>query len=553
MHDTLLLLLKIFIPNLQELPKTMMPCMVNFLKDMECPNVSNSSTSGYGTYLNQHAVDEMNESISTMLEEELLENIRNSTFCSIMLDESTDVSNSKRLVVYIRYINGYVGKTAYISNIELKDGTAESIFKAVHNCLKEKGLQENFSNVVAICTDGANVMVGCRNGVVTKIKEINKKIIGIHCLAHRLALCLSDASKSVSQISKFQDTLKSVFSYYSSSAVRLNRLQEIQDVLDEPMLKYTEPCSVRWLSVSSCVSVVLRTIDSLRAALEHDASLKTGDAAKAKGILKLVSEFSFVALVHIMMDILEPFTMLSKFLQNENLVLSSVTNMIVSTKESLEELQTTRGPHEEKKNSELQGNMFKKNKLTDPCNSQKLGLDNLKSTYISKVIEEMDRRFPPETLAMCSKFQCIEPSAIKANGEKTDFGNTLIKDIVNQFCPEEEIDSAIAEYALFKKVVKNENMLDFGKFSEKFLREYSDTFPIISKIMKVALVLPVTSVPCERGFSTQNRIKSNFRNSLNNKNLDILMRISELGPEKLNETQVLNCHKIWLNMKKRRV
>ena len=356
----------------------MMPCIIDFLKDMECPNVSNSSTSAYGTYLNQHAVDEMNESISTMLEEELLQNIRNSAFRSIMLDESTDISNSKRLLVYMRYINGHVGKTSYISNIELKDGTAESIFKAVRNCLKDKGLGEDFANVVAVCTDGANVMVGCRNGVVTKIKEINDKVIGIHCLAHRLSLCLSDASKSVPQVAKFQDTLKSVFLYYSSSAVRLSRLQEIQDLLDEPVLKYTEPCSIRWLSVSSCVSVILRTLDSLRAALEHDASIKTGDAAKAKGILKLISEFSFVALVHIMMDILQPFTMLSKFLQNENLVLSSVTNMIVSTKESLEELKTMRGTHKELFFSELQGNMFRKSKLTDPCNNQKLGLDSLK-------------------------------------------------------------------------------------------------------------------------------------------------------------------------------
>ena len=412
---------------------------------------------------------------------------------------------------------------------------------------------EDFANVVAVCTDGANLMVGCRNGVVTKIKEINDKVIGIHCLAHRLSLCLSDASKSVPQVAKFQDTLKSVFLYYSSSAVRLSRLQEIQDLLDEPVLKYTEPCSIRWLSVSSCVSVILRTLDSLRAALEHDASIKTGDAAKAKGILKLISEFSFVALVHIMMDILQPFTTLSKFLQNENLVLSSVTNMIVSTKESLEELKTTRGTHEELFFSELQGNMFRKSKLTDPCNNQKLGLDSLKSTYISKVIEEMDRRFPPETLETCLKFQCIEPSAIKANAEKIDFGYNLIKDIVKEFCPEVGIDDIIVEYALFKKIAKSENVSDFGMFSEKFLREYTNAFPVISKVKKVALVLPVTSVPCVRCFSTQNRIKSNFRNSLNYKNLDILVRISELGPEKLDEMQLLNCHKIWLNMKKRHV
>ena len=51
-------------------------------------------------------------------------------------------------------------------------------------------------------------------------------------------------------------------------------------------------------------------------------------------------------------------------------------------------------------------------------------------------------------------------------------------------------------------------------------------------------------------FITQNRIKQSFKNSLNNKKTDFLMRISELGSEKLIETQLSNFRKIQLNMKK---
>ncbi|KFM62059.1 hypothetical protein X975_20424, partial [Stegodyphus mimosarum] len=36
---------------------------------------------------------------------------------------------------------------------------------------------------------------------------------------------------------------------------------------------------------------------------------------------------------------------------------------------------------------------------------------------------------------------------------------------------------------------------------------------------------------CERGFSTQNRIKSNRRNRFGGKQLGILMRIFEQGPD----------------------
>ena len=53
----------------------------------------------------------------------------------------------------------------------------------------------------------------------------------------------------------------------------------------------------------------------------------------------------------------------------------------------------------------------------------------------------------------------------------------------------------------------------------------------MKKLINIAMVIPVANVSCERGFSTQNRIKNKFRNSLNNTHLSYLMLIPELGPD----------------------
>ncbi|KAG1662477.1 hypothetical protein GQR58_020932 [Nymphon striatum] len=50
------------------------------------------------------------------------------------------------------------------------------------------------------------------------------------------------------------------------------------------------------------------------------------------------------------------------------------------------------------------------------------------------------------------------------------------------------------------------------------------------KLLKCVAVLPMSSVKCERGFSTQNRIMSRLRTSMNNTTIDDLMRIFEDGP-----------------------
>ncbi|MCO5563599.1 hypothetical protein L7F22_017246 [Adiantum nelumboides] len=61
--------------------------------------------------------------------------------------------------------------------------------------------------------------------------------------------------------------------------------------------------------------------------------------------------------------------------------------------------------------------------------------------------------------------------------------------------------------------------------------EWRRMFPELFKLFQIVMVLPSSSVMCERGFSKQNRIKSHGRASIGLKMLDRLMFMS-LSPEK---------------------
>lgn len=63
------------------------------------------------------------------------------------------------------------------------------------------------------------------------------------------------------------------------------------------------------------------------------------------------------------------------------------------------------------------------------------------------------------------------------------------------------------------------------------------------------MAIPISTVKCERGFSTQNRIK---RNRLKTARLDILMRLSEEGPP-VGEMEYDRPAKIWSEAKERRL
>jgi len=75
--------------------------------------------------------------------------------------------------------------------------------------------------------------------------------------------------------------------------------------------------------------------------------------------------------------------------------------------------------------------------------------------------------------------------------------------------------------------------------------------PTFAKLATIALCLCLTSVECERRFSTKNRLKSRYRASIKAEQLDVLMKISMMGPE----SKLFNPYqsvRYWLMKKKHR-
>ncbi|KAF3856799.1 hypothetical protein F7725_017522 [Dissostichus mawsoni] len=92
------------------------------------------------------------------------------------------------------------------------------------------------------------------------------------------------------------------------------------------------------------------------------------------------------------------------------------------------------------------------------------------------------------------------------------------------------------EWASFKEQVvsgplKNKTQLDIlSDLSSKY-EEFGVLYPTISQLAAIALTVPVSSVNCERDFSTLNRVKTNIRNRLQGDHLAACMWISINGPE----------------------
>ena len=79
--------------------------------------------------------------------------------------------------------------------------------------------------VAAFGSDGASVMTGKRNGVAAKLKQMQPSLVSVHCVAHRLALAVSEAADQVSPVKQFKSYLNSFLTYFHRSPKRAGQLQ----------------------------------------------------------------------------------------------------------------------------------------------------------------------------------------------------------------------------------------------------------------------------------------------------------------------------------------
>ena len=111
--------------------------------------------------------------------------VKNLTFYSIQLDESTDVSNEALLLCFVRVECDGELQEELLCSLNLSGRTTSlEIFTALDSYFLEHGIE--WKKCIGICRDGAANMTGHRAGVVAKVKNASHPdIMSTHCIIHQ--------------------------------------------------------------------------------------------------------------------------------------------------------------------------------------------------------------------------------------------------------------------------------------------------------------------------------------------------------------------------------
>ena len=511
---------------------TKFPSVVKLAKSLGCEYLDDLRVGRSVHYMSQNSIQNIVGCLGQTVLQPLLHDIQQSQLYAILIDETTDVSVKKQLIMYCRYMKGDSStETKYIAMLPIPDGKAETITNAVLGKARELGLDPQ--KMVAMGSDGASVMLGRRSGVVARLKATVPWLIGNHCVAHRLALAAGQASGSVQYLNRFKSIVDQLFRFYNYSAVRTAGLAEIQKALDQPQLKLKHACDTRWLSHDMAVTALRRCLPAVVSSLSREAGERND--AQALGLLKFVQTYNFVAAVHTFCDVLPSLSQLSKAFQSSVIDLSVVKPLVQGTKSTIQALQNHQGDHMRNLPNYLdEHSAILEVEATDARIQQYTS--QVYKPFLNALLTNLNDRFPD--IDLIESFTVLDPSQLPHDdlAALNQHGNDKKDALLDHYdgFPQLNKTETKREWQLYKHtVVSDQNLAD--KTAVEMMRLLSrqplgTVFPNLAVLAKIYLLIPVSTADCERGFSALARVKTKSRNSLSTVMLNSLMLLAIEGP-----------------------
>ena len=178
--------------------------------------------------------------INKTIIEESTETLQGKLF-SVLIDKTTDISDTKILCFLIRYVEKDKMQNYLLDLIEISEGTADNI----NNCFLHSLTKNNLSlcDMVGMCVDNANVMVGAHNSLTSRLSTDNPDMYVFPCIGQSMHLLASHAFKCLPSF--VDDFLHIIYSYFARSPKRLSHLQEVQEFMKVEQVKLLQPSAIR--------------------------------------------------------------------------------------------------------------------------------------------------------------------------------------------------------------------------------------------------------------------------------------------------------------------
>lgn len=463
-----------------------------------------------------HIQNDLIAAVEAVIDEELLKEISETSFASVMADECNDSANFSQVAISVRYVVASGIKERFLCFVKAVDRRAAGIAKIVLDSVEK---YECHNKLVSQSYDGAAVMSGDLNGVQTKVRETHRNAIFIHCYAHCLNLVLADAASNVSECKIFFTRVNRIVSFFSRSGKKNQVLDEIVG------RRLPNVCVTRWGYNSRVVNSIethkTGLIDVFTEIRENGEYWDGSTLETADFFIKTLHDFEFNFLLGIFDEIFSQTDTLFLIMQAKQYDICYCREKIYQAIHNFKEMRANNF-------DKYYNNAF--DQCTDaPPEKRQRGLDNPEQRYkcifgqiFDHIITQMEERY--RDLDELKFIVLLDPA--KFEQYKKTF-------------PQVEIDFLSEQYNGQFDIVKLKNELkvvyESPEFQEKYAhdihrfiieRQLQSCFSEVHKLAELIMTFPLGTANVERAFSSMNRIKTHIRSTMGQDRLQSLAKIS---------------------------
>ncbi|XP_049310267.1 uncharacterized protein LOC125778069 [Bactrocera dorsalis] len=180
---------------------------------------------------------------------------------SLIVDETTDVSTKKSLVLIVRYFDHLTKRISdkFLGLISVVNADATSVYTSIKEFFNEQGVA--LENIIGLATDGANVMASEVNGLVGKFRN-DVNLFYLKCSCHSLHLCSAYACKKLP--GQIEQLCRNIYKFFAHSPKRIEEFKDFQDYCSVQPHKILGISMTRWLSLEAVINRIIEQWNPLQ-------------------------------------------------------------------------------------------------------------------------------------------------------------------------------------------------------------------------------------------------------------------------------------------------
>ena len=376
------------------------------------------------------------------------------------------------------------------------------------------------------------------------------------------------AADIVQYFKKYQQYVNTIYKYFHYSFKHSNTLKRVQEILECAERKFQQVFHTRWLSFDGAVQAILTNLEALISALISDSATDP----TAKGILTFITTFQFLASTHLLCDVQPTLTRLSKTFQCQCVDFSAIADTVQAAIGAIEGFKHAPGPRlavflSDVPDTPTEYFYFKEQRISDSA-AQREHFEKSKIDFLDALVANLNSRFPAADTTLLTSFTVLDPQKLPGEADLPIYGNAELDTLCEHYGSAKVTNDGYELPAtLDAEEVKNEWIMFKQLISKNFrsctiqvlLQRFTDNqtlslqYPNITKLLTIALTLPVSTVDCERGFSRHNLIKTRLRSRLLTKIFSTLLKIAIDTPDiqHLNNFDFNRAFVLWCSQKDR--